>query len=193
MKAPKQLPLLLGTLLVLTTGTLAADPVADLFTEARAAAQKGDYDAAKAKLLAIKTLNPGFKPAAALLQQIQAQEAAQGGGMDRTLATLIIPSVQYREAELTAALGALRQEVGRLTNGKQIVNFVIQLPEAQAKLPITLALSNVPFTEVLKYLGTLAGVSFSFDKYAIMVRPASNTGPAPAPAPAEDAPKIKGL
>ena len=193
MKAPKHLPLLLGTLLVLTAGVLAADPVTDLFTEARAAAQKGDYDAAKAKLLAIKTLNPNFKPAAALLQQIQAREAAQGGGMDRSLATLIVPSVQFREAELTAVLDALRLQVGKLTGGKQAVNFVVQLPEAQAKTPITLALSNVPFTEVLKYIGTLAGVSFTFDKYAIMVRPASNTGPAPAPAPAEDAPKIKGL
>lgn len=193
MKAPKHLPLLLGTLLVLTAGALAADPVTDLFTEARAAAQKGDYDAAKAKLLAIKTLNPNFKPAAALLQQIQAKEAAQGGGMDRSLATLIVPSVQFREAELTAVLDALRLQVGKLTGGKQAVNFVVQLPEAQAKMPITLALSNVPFTEVLKYIGTLAGVSFTFDKYAIMVRPASNTGPAPAEPKTEEATKIKGL
>jgi hypothetical protein len=191
MKALPNLALTLAALLTITAGAIAADPVNDLLTEAKAAYQRGELDAAKAKLQAVKTLDPKNQAAAAFLKQIQAKEAAQGGGSDRALTTVIVPSVQFREAELSAVLEALRQQVGKLTGGKQAVNFVVQLPEDQAKTPITLSLSNVPFTEVLKYIGTLANVTFTYDKYAIMVRPAGAA--APEARKGEDAPKVKGL
>ena len=142
----------------------------------------------KAKLQSVKTLDPKNASATALLRQIQAKEAAQGA--DHGVSALILPSVQFREAELTAALEALRLQVTKQTGGKQAVNFVIQLPEAQAKTAITLSLTNVPFAEVLKYIGTLANVTFTFDKYAILVRP--NAGAKPEPK-AEEEPKVKGF
>jgi hypothetical protein len=62
-----------------------------------------------------------------------------------------------------------------------MVNFVLQLPEEQVKKQtVTLSLANVPFTEVLRYLGTLSGTTFTFEKYAITVRPAAGTAPATA-------------
>ncbi len=188
MKALPNLARTLTVLVTLTAGALAADPISDLLTEAKAAYQKGEVDAAKAKLQAVKTLDPQNQAATAMLRQIQAKEAAQGA--DRGVSSLMIPSVQFREAELTAALDALRLQVTKQTGGKQAVNFVIQLPEAQAKTPITLSLSNVPFAEVLKYIGTLANTTFTFDKYAILVRPAAPTSAEPK---ADEAPKIKGL
>ena len=88
---------------------------------------------------------------------------------------LVLPSVQYRDAELNAVLDALRQQISKATDGKQAINFVMQLPPEQAKTSISLSLTNIPATEVLKYIGALANVSFTYDKYAIIVRPASPT------------------
>ena len=58
----------------------------------------------------------------------------------------------------------------KATNGQQSVNFVLSIPDEQAKTQtITLNLANVPFTEVLKYVGELAGLKFEYEKYAIKV------------------------
>jgi hypothetical protein len=43
---------------------------------------------------------------------------------------------------------------------------------------------NVPFTEALKYLGELADVQFSFEKYAIVVKKKAAAATAGEPAPA---------
>jgi hypothetical protein len=190
--SPK-LALRLGSIFLFAAGALAVDPATQLVTEARAAYQRGEVEAAKAKLQSANSIDPKNPAALALLKQIQAREAAQGGTGERGLARLILPTVQFRDAEFGAVLDALRQQAEKLSGGKLPVNFVVQLPEAQAKTAITLSLSNVPFTEVLKYIGSLANVTFIYDKYAIMVRPAgaaTTTGEAPK---TEEAPKVKGL
>lgn len=191
MKFSPKLALLVSSIFLFSAGAIAADPAAQLVAEAKAAYARGEVDAAKAKLLSVNSIDPKNPAAAALLRQIQAKEAAQGATPERALAKLIIPSVQFREAEFSAVLDALRQQVTKVSEGKQAVNFVVQLPEAQAKTAITLTLSNVPFTEVLKYIGTLANVTFVYDKYAIMVRPSA--GPKAEPPKAEEEPKVKGL
>ena len=192
MKALPKLALALAALLTCATGVIAADAAAQLLTEAQAAYKQGDLKAAKAKFLSVTSLDPKNQTAITYLRKIQTEEAEKGGSGDRNLTKLILPSVQFREADLSAVLEALRQQVAKVSNGQQAVNFVAQLSEAQAKTPITLSLTNVPFPEVLKYIGTLAGVTFTFDKYAIMVRPASGGAPAPEPK-TEELPKVKGL
>ncbi len=190
MKALPNLSRLLAACLAVSASALAADPVTDLLKEANTALQRGEFEAARAKANSVNSLDPKNAKAAELLRTIQAREAAQGGGTEKTVAGLVVPSVQFREAELSAVLEALRQQVGKLSDGKKTVNFVSQLSEAQAKTPITLSLTNVPFTEVLKYIGTLANITFTFDKYAIMVRPA---GGASGESKSENEPKVKGL
>jgi len=189
--SPK-LALRLGSIFLFAAAALAVDPATQLITEARAAYQRGEVEAAKAKLQSANSIDPKNPAALALLKQIQAREAAQGGNAERNLSRLILPSVQFHDAEMGAVLDALRQQVEKVSDGKQAVNFVVQLPEGQAKTAISLSLSNVPFTEVLKYVGSLANVTFIYDKYAIMVRPAGTATTAEAPKP-EEAPKVKGL
>ncbi len=190
MKALPNLARLLAACLAVSASVLAADPVTDLLKEANTALLRGEFEAARAKANSVKSLDPRNAKAAELLKKIQTMEAGQGGGTEKVVAGLVVPSVQFRDAELSAALEALRQQVDKLSGGKKNVNFVSQLSEAQAKTPITLSLSNVPFTEVLKYIGTLANVTFTFDKYAIMVRPTSGATGEPK---AESEPKVKGL
>jgi hypothetical protein len=80
--------------------------------------------------------------------------------------------VELKEATLGSALDFLKKTVDRQSEGKLAVNFVVQLPDDQVTTqPVTLSLSNVPFTEVLRYLGGVAGLNFVYDKYAIIVKP----------------------
>ena len=143
--------------------------------------------AAKAKFESVIKLDPKNATAIGYLNAIAAKEAqANSGSQEKQLAKLIMPKVDFKEASLKATLDFLKQSVTKLSDGKQAVNFVVQLPETQANAPVTLSLTYVPFTEVLKYLGSLAGVSFTYDRYAITVRPAGPTAQATtAPAPGQ--------
>jgi hypothetical protein len=182
MKLLPPLALALATSLVFSLHAGAVTPVSELLSEAQTAYLRGDLPTAKAKFQSVYQLDPKNPTAVAYLRQIQAKEASSTGGTEKTFSNLILPSVQFKEAQLSAVLEALRQQVNKLTEGKQIANFVVQVPEPQASTPITLSLSSVPFTEVLKYVGNLAGVSFTYDKYAITVRPSASVK-AEAPAP----------
>lgn len=162
----------------------AADAVSQLLAEAQTAFLRGDLQAAKAKFQSVKAVDPKNATATGYLAKIAVQEAEAGGSPEKQLAKLIMPKVEFKDATFAATLDFLKQSVKKLSDDKQAVNFVVQLPEDLANRPVTLSLSNVPFTEVLKYVGTLAGVSFTYDRYAIIVRPAAPTAQtttAPAP------------
>ncbi|HEV7867583.1 MAG TPA: hypothetical protein VGO90_07865 [Chthoniobacteraceae bacterium] len=181
----KFLPFLSCALLALHVQA-APDPVQALLTEAQVAHARGDLELAKAKYQSVLQMDRKNITATAYLKRIQVEEAkgGKGGGQEKQLARLIVPAVQFRDAELSAALDYLKQTASKLSEGKQAVNFVVQVPEAQAKTPITLNLTNVPFTEVLRYVGDLASVSFSFDPYAITVRPKAGATAAATSEPA---------
>jgi hypothetical protein len=114
---------------------------------------------------------------------MKAREVKAGAGavQEKQLSAIVLPKIEFREATLGSALDFLKQQVNKQSEGKTMVNFVLQLPEEQVKKQtVTLSLANVPFTEVLRYLGTLSGTTFTFEKYAITVRPAAGTAPATA-------------
>ncbi len=183
MKSPQYFAFLSLAAVVLAPLSASADVAGEMLKEARAAMASGDLNTAKAKLDTVRSVDPKNPAALALLKQILTQQAQQtGSGTEATLARVIVPKVEFKEAQLSAALGALRQQAEKLTGGKVIPNFVTQLPEEQANAAISLNLSNIPFTEVLKYIGSLANVSFTYDKYAILVRPAGAVKTAPEPA-----------
>jgi hypothetical protein len=133
------------------------------------------------------------------LRRIQADEKSKPKSvpMERQLAGIVIPQIQFKEATLGSALDYLKKAAIRQSGGKVAVNFVVQLPAEQVNTQqVTLNLSNVPFTEALKYLGTVASLDFSFDKYAIVVKPKADTTPAPGttvPAASPTVPSVPGL
>lgn len=180
MKALQSIVCALVALSLSGASVQAADAVSQLLAEAQTAMLRGDLPGAKAKFQSVVTMDPKNVTAKGYLAKIAAQEAkdAVGGSQEKQLAKLNMPKIDFKEATLTATLDYLKQSASKLSDGKQAVNFVVQLPEAQANTPITLSLTNVPFTEVLKYLGSLANVTFSYDRYAITVRPAAPTAQA---------------
>ena len=100
-------------------------------------------------------------------------EGARGknGDQEKNLAAVILPKVEFREATLGSALEYLKQAISKASDGKQVVNFVVQVPEEQVKTqPVTLNLTTIPATEALRYLGDVAGLEFQYEKYAVVVR-----------------------
>ncbi len=180
MKILQKLFLVLGTATVLT-GVARGESETQLLTEAQAAYLRGDLEAAKRNFELVNRLDPRNATAIGYLRLIRAKEAKGGGGakLEKQLQSVTLPQVRFEQATLGSALDFLKQQVSKLTEGKMAVNFVMQVPEATVKTTqVTLNLTNVPFTEVLRYIGTLANVTFSYEQYAIAVKPkamAANT------------------
>ena len=172
--------------LLLTGMTVHADQTfQQILSQAQTEYLRGEMDAAKRDFQTIQKADPRNQTAISYLRLIQIAEEKEGGtkGNEKDLAGIIIPHVEFKEATLDSTLDALKKTVAKVTNDKKSVNFVSQLPPELAAKQVTLSLSNVPFVEVLKYLGSVADVRFVFEKYAIIVKPAS--APAGNPAPAD--------
>lgn len=178
---PNVLPLLVTTM-TLATGSFASD-LSDLLTEAQRSYIRGDLADAKKKFEMIRNADPNNRTAYSYLRRITADEAAQKASKtppnptQDALTKLVLEKVDFREASLSEVLDYLRQKAAQ-SSGKVAVNFVQHLDEATRNAKVTLTLQRVPFTEVLRYIGDLVGVQFSYEPYAIVVKP---KGAAPAP------------
>ena len=145
-------------------------------------------EAAKKGFQSVVRNDPRNQVAINYLRMIQVQEAKtpKGNNQEKQLATLIIPKVEFEEATIGSAIESLSQSVAKASDGKQTVNFVVNLPEDVKLKTITLKLRNIPFTELIHYLGELGNLNFEYDKYAIKVTPkgvvAATTPAASAPA-----------
>jgi hypothetical protein len=176
-------------------------PPADLqqlLTEGQTAFMQGDMATAKTDLQWVLRLDPRNKTAIGFLRRITLQEGQQnkGAALEKQLDALMIPKLDFKETTLAPALDFMKKMADRLSNGKINVSFVVQVPPEQVNSqPVTLSLSNIPFTEALRYIGGLTGLNFSYEKYAIVVRPMANaatpTGPAAPGAPADGLPTPK--
>lgn len=173
----KPLQIFLFTLAVALPLVVSAAPeeVQQLITEGQTAFNRGDMETAKTNFEMVYRIDPRNQLAINYLRRIKYTESNRPKGTDqeKLFAALIIPKVEFKEATLGSALDSLKKTVERQSEGKLAVNFVVQLPDEQVKSqPVTLSLSNVPFTEVLRYLGGVAKLSIVYDKYAVIVRPA---------------------
>ncbi len=150
--------------------------VQQLLTQGQTEFRQGDLVSAQRDFQTIISMEPHNQTAANFLKIIAAQQKAGTGNtpLERQVSTLILPKVEYKEATLDSVLDSLKRNVAKLTDNKVSVNFVPALPSEQLhQTTVTLSLSNVPLSEVLRYIGSLANVQFVYDKYAITVKPAA--------------------
>jgi hypothetical protein len=148
----------------------------ELLTEGQLAYQKGDLAKAKSAFEMVYRMDSRNQVAIGYLRRIKVDEASKpkGNDQEKLLAGLILPQVQFRDATVGAALDYFKRAVEKQSGGKQSVNFVVQLPAEQINAQtVTLNLTNVPFTEAVRYFAELANASIVYDKYAIMVKPKS--------------------
>lgn len=168
----------------------------EMMTEAQKAYMKGDLDTAKIKFAQIVEIEPRNVLAQNYLSMITQREKGEVKNrvLENQLKSLVLPKVEMKEMTFTTALEYLKQQATKESDGKVAVNFVVMVPADVSSKPVSLSLTNVPFTEVMRYLGEMTGSEFVIEKYAIKVRmPAaaaapvvdssSATTPSPAPAP----------
>lgn len=142
-----------------------------LYSEAQRAWMAGDVETATAKFQKILTFSPNHEGAKNYLKMIAV--ASQSGGksqLSRNLDSVLLAKVAFKEASLSSVLEYLKVQAGNATGGKVAPSFVLKLPPQFAdEHTVTLDLSNIPFKEVLKYIGALTGTRFDVQEYAILV------------------------
>lgn len=98
--------------------------------------------------------------------------------VNRRFSMLILPRVSFRDADLVSVLGYLRRKAEQESNGALKMPFILDLPaDFKPRFELTLDVNAVPYGEALRYVGELAGVRFSQENGAVVVRP-DTTGPA---------------
>jgi hypothetical protein len=154
-----------------------------LLTQAQTEMLKGDLAGAKRDFLTAQQLDPKNPTVIGFLRQLAATDdkSALAGSQEKQLSALMVPKVEFKEATLDSALDFLKRQAAKLSGDKIAVNFVPQLSDDQLHTQtVTLSLTNVPFTEVMRYLGAVGNVRFVFEKYAILVKPAASGATADA-------------
>ena len=158
--------------------TARAQSASQFYTEAVQTYEAGDIAGAKQKLRLALEVDKNFRPAAALLTKIASDEKQAGaqpmGVSAQTLSKVIVP-IDFKDTSLQTAIEILRQRISEKSGGKVEVNFVLKLPPDLANKRISIHLDRVPATEVMRYIGSLAGVEFKIEQYAVMVVPAGSS------------------
>ena len=184
----KTLPLvLLSAFIMLFAQSGFAQSAQDALNDAQKAYLRGDTETAKAQFKIVLELDPHNITAQNYMRMITMAEKANGGGAvqrEKQLAALILPHVELNDATFGTALDYLKQSAAK--QGVTDISFVVQAPQDVVDTKkVTLNLSKIPFTEVIRYVGELTGFKFSIEKYAIVVK--SDAGPvvtSASPAPA---------
>ncbi len=107
-----------------------------------------------------------------------------GQKMDVKLAAITLPSVEFQGTDLALVFDYLTQKSEELSGGKVVANFIYKGTdeEKKAKL-VTLSLRNAPFTEVIRYVGTLTNTVFTYEEFAVVGTPADKVQATPATGP----------
>jgi hypothetical protein len=169
-----------GILGMAAHGISAENP--DLYTSAQRDYLAGRLDAAKAKFEQMLAADPNDTRAQKYLKMIEAAPRKPGASsLEKKLSGVVLPRVEFKDATFSSCIEFIRQEVEKQTDGEFRPNFVLNIPNEKAEHAITLSLRNIPAREVLRYLGDLASLRFSFQEHAIVVTPV----PAGASTPAE--------
>jgi len=164
--------LLVAVSLGVASGAWAAD-IQQFLTEGQTAFMRGDMAAAKRSFQTANKIDPKNPTAIGFLRQIAAAEAKNPGiaTSEGEYKGIIIPQIQFRDATFAAALDFMKKKVVELSGGKKSVNFVLQIPPEQQNTPVTLNLSDIPFTEALRYIAELVNAKVEYQKYAVVIKP----------------------
>ncbi len=159
------------------------ETAAEIFTQGQAAFNKGDLESAQKHFEMVYRLDPHNAQAVSYIRRIKASgigaDATNRAKREKELGSVIIPKVEFREATLGTALEYLKQQAAKAAPNIAPVSFV--LPDDSIKMtPVTISLGQVPLTEVLRYLGELAGANVTYEQYAVVIR-SKKASPATAP------------
>jgi hypothetical protein len=197
-KIPGIAMLFVGALLFIGGAPLGrAQSTQEMFEEAKKAYYRGDLELAKAGLEAVISIDPRHTTARAYLGRIQHQikeQGAKGGNnLEAQMTALIIPSIDFKEATLGSIIEFLPAKAAELTEKKFEPSIIFKGdPEELERKKVTLKLTNVPMSEVLRYVGDLTEVKFVYDKYAVVATPVRDVPAVAEPEKKEETSVTKG-
>lgn len=173
---------LLRFLLVVLTATAFSADLQRILSEAQTAMIRGDLETAEQNYRLAYQIDSHNVVAVAGLKQVALQKAKTGAGAstEKQFAQVILAQIQFKEATFAEALDSLKKKITDASGGKLTANFVVQ-PGVDGSAKITLNLANIPATEALRYLADLVAARVEYQKYAIVIRPASGAAPVTAP------------
>ena len=96
------------------------------------------------------------------------------------LETTNIPHIDFTNASLDSVMNLLTQKLSAATGGSTQLAFVAD-PALNVSKAVTLHVKNMPFTEVLRYVGEAAKTDFVIEQYAIYAQPKAPKANEPAP------------
>lgn len=161
--------------------------ITQLLQEGQTAYQKGDYEAAKSAFEMVYSMDSRNITAINFLRLIKSTKGSvnpKNLPIERQVAGIVVPQIQFRDATLGSAVDYLKKSVDRQSGGRVAVNFVVQLPQEQINTQtVTLSLSQVPFTEAVRYLASVANLDVEYQKYAIVLKPKNGESASAATVP----------
>jgi tetratricopeptide (TPR) repeat protein len=133
----------------------------------------GDVAEAKANFQQALQLDPHHANARYQLAELQRNAGKIAAkGREAKLTAVILPQIQFSNADLTDALVALGQMVEKESKGAATVNFIVDDPQGKlANKKVNLQLKNLPAKAALDYLLTQVGAKARFDEHAVVVTP----------------------
>lgn len=150
-----------------------ADPKQD-YQAAKAAETEGDYRTAISiyeGLVAQFPQDPRLRASLARAR-LAAREGAVKVTLESKLKSVVIPQVEFKDADLDSVFLFLIQKTEELSQGKVKPNFIYNGSAEQGnRAQITLRLTNVPVTEVIRYVGQLTSTSFVYEAHAVVGTP----------------------
>ncbi len=92
--------------------------------------------------------------------------------LEAKLRSIIIPNVEFEDADLETVMTYLSQKTAELSGGKVRPNFVFKgTTEEKNAGGINLKLNHVPVSEVIRYVGEMSRTQFRYEQFAITAVP----------------------
>ena len=165
--------------LSLTTSSFADDlkekalKIQSLYKLGLIAMHQGKGAEARTAFNDVLKLQPGHGHARYQLTQLTATVAkVQQQKRAALFASTILKEINFNKATLEETLDALDLFTSEATDKKFTPNFVIQDPNGKLEeKTITLKMTNVPLSGILKYVTELTGTSIRYDAHATVFRP----------------------
>ena len=168
---------------------LTQEQMDNLYLQAVMLHKYGRYDEAEAIAKRLQAQLPDNRDVKQLLAEItrareRLGEKRAGGEMQRKLAQMVIPEINFRDAVVQDVVTFLHEESAKLSADKKAINFVWLVP-GETKLPtVSLSLKQIPMLDVMQYVTQLAGLRYRIDAHAVVIFKESPPA-APQPAPGE--------
>lgn len=144
----------------------AADDINTLFQQGRTAYYNGNLELAQQLLTQVHAMNPKHFETNALLGQIKVQ-TKEDASLQKQYSSVVIPKFAVTDATLQESLEFLGMLSKKASADKVQPNFIVKTPDLN-KTTITLALTNVPLTEAIRYLADMSKAKTTWDKHAVI-------------------------